>query len=405
MKEICLSIFIGREPCKKKLFERGIGMNSLPSFDFDPASRVVFGINSIEQLGELAAEIGSKRALLVTDRGIVAAGYAKKAIESFHKHSIECVVFDGAVENPSSLDVEKGVQFAKEHLSIDLIVGLGGGSAMDCAKGINFVLTNGGKIEDYWGTDKATKPMLPSIGIPTTAGTGSEAQSYALISHPHSHAKMACGDKKARFRIVILDPLLTLTMPPSVTAVTGIDAITHAVESYVTTAANPISRMFSLEAWRLLNGNFETVLKDPENVESRSKMLIGSYFSGAAIELSMLGAAHACANPLTTHYDVLHGVAVGVMLPHVIRFNASVAGSDYQDLLHASGKSGGAEQLRDRIVELQNAGSLPHGLKECNVQENKIPQLAKEAATQWTGKFNPRPLSETEFVELYESAY
>lgn len=385
--------------------KRGVGMNSLRTFDFHPATRVVFGENSIEKLGELAAEMGSKRAVLVTDRGIISAGIAKKAMDSLDKHSVECVVFDDVVENPSSLDVQKGVQFAKEHLPIDVIVGLGGGSAMDCAKGINFVLTNGGKMEDYWGTDKATKPMLPSIGIPTTAGTGSESQSYALISHPHSHAKMACGDKKARFRIVILDPLLTLSMPLSVTAVTGIDAVTHAVESYVATTANPLSRMFSMEAWRLLNGNFETVLQDPQNVESRSKMLIGSYFSGTAIEFSMLGAAHACANPLTTHYDVLHGVAVGVMLPHVIRFNAPVAESDYQDLLRASGKSGGAEQLRERILELQNAGSLPHGLKECNVQESKIPQLAKEAATQWTGKFNPRPLSETEFVELYESAY
>ena len=162
----------------------------------------------------------------------------------------------------------------------DLLIGLGGGSAMDCAKGINFILTNGGRMEDYWGVDKATKPMLPSIGIPTTAGTGSEAQSFALISQEDTHQKMACGDKKARFRTVILDPALTKSTPKGVTAATGIDAISHAVESYVSTRRNPISQMFAKEAWRLLEKSFEIVVGDPEKHRSPKPNAFGGAFGG-----------------------------------------------------------------------------------------------------------------------------
>ncbi|MBI1928436.1 iron-containing alcohol dehydrogenase [Candidatus Poribacteria bacterium] len=303
---------------------------------------------------------------------------------------------DSVEENPTTRHVEAGVRFAQERGQIDLIIGLGGGSAMDCAKGVNFLLTNGGVMEDYWGVDKATQPMLPSIGIPTTAGTGSEAQSFALIAQEKSHIKMACGDKKARFRTVILDPSLTKSVPKGVVAATGIDAISHAVESYVTTRRNPISQMFAKEAWRLLEESFETVLSQPENTEARGRMLLGAHLAGAAIENSMLGAAHACANPLTARYDITHGVAVGLMLPHVIRFNSEVIGDLYQALHPALG---------ERIVELKTAANLPHRLRDFHIDKKELPQLAKEAAGQWTGTFNPRPVSEIELLQLYEAAY
>lgn len=380
-------------------------MNSLKPFDFHHVSRVVFGENSLDQLGELSAELGAKNVLLVTDSGIVAAGHAERAVQSLRSASIHAVTFDGVQENPTTRNVEEGVRFAKEHGPIDFIVALGGGSVMDCAKGINFLLTNGGRMEDYWGADKARKTMHPSIGIPTTAGTGSEAQSYALITQEATHVKMACGDKKARFRAVILDPLITLSMPRGVTAVAGIDAITHAVESFVCTSANPLSRMYAREAWRLLERNFEAALNSPKGVDARGNMLIGSYFAGIAIEFSMLGAAHACANPLATHFDVLHGIAVGLMLPYVIRFNAVVAEPGYRELMLGSGRNGGAEELRQRILELKQMASLPGSLKACGVDERRIPELAKDAALQWTGRYNPRPVAEKDFIELYESAY
>ena len=195
--------------------------------------------------------------------------------------------------------VEAGRVFASTR-GVDSIVGLGGGSSLDCAKGINFVLTNGGSMRDYWGFGKASRPMLPMIAIPTTAGTGSEAQSYALISDAVTHVKMACGDPKAAFRAAILDPLLTRSQPREVTATAGYDAISHAVESYVTTRRNTASSVgFAREAWRLLAANFERVLRDPGDLEARGAMLLGAHFAGIAIENSMLGATHACANPLT----------------------------------------------------------------------------------------------------------
>src|SRR5919201_64522 len=175
--------------------------------------------------------------------------------------------------------------------------------------------------------------MLPSIGIPTTAGTGSEAQSFALIADEQTHMKMACGDRKAAFHIAILDPEVTVSQPAKVTALTGIDAVSHALESYVTTKRNPVSQIFAREAWKLLEVNLEKVLTNPQDLEARGAMQMGAFLAGTAIENSMLGVCHACANPLTAHYGITHGLAIGIMLPHVIRFNARVVGELYADLV------------------------------------------------------------------------
>ena len=369
----------------------------MQSFDFQSSTRVVFDENALDQLGSLTRELGGTRVIVVTDPGIIRAGIVDRALNSLKAASLKTFVFDRVKENPTSRHVADGAQFAKDWGGMDLLIGLGGGSAMDCAKGINFILTNGGRMEDYWGVNKATKPMLPSIGIPTTAGTGSEAQSFALISQEGTHQKMACGDKKARFRTVILDPVLTTTTPKGITAATGIDAIAHAVESYVSIQRNPISQMFAKEAWWLLEKSFEIVVSDPKNIEARSRMLLGAHLAGTAIENSMLGAAHACANPLTARYNITHGVAVGLMLPSVIRFNSQVVNALYQEL-HPS-------PLYERISELKAVARLPERLRDFGIQREDLPQLAEEAAEQWTGKFNPRQVSEVELLKLYEATY
>jgi alcohol dehydrogenase len=279
---------------------------------------------------------------------------------------------------------------------------------MDCAKGINFILTNGGRMADYKGFGKAARPMLPSVGVPTTAGTGSEAQCYALITDESSHLKMACGDKKAAFRVAILDPEVTLTQPRTVTAVTGIDAIAHAIESFVCTKANPFSRMCSLAAWRHLEPNFERVLDEPADLSAREAMLVGAHFAGMAIENAMLGVCHSCANPLTAHYGITHGVAVGLMLPHVIRFNAPAADPFYAELVAVNGLLNGepaGEVLAKRVGELARAAGLPGSLKECGVSESILPLLAHEANQQWTARFNPRPVTEAEVEAIYRSAW
>jgi alcohol dehydrogenase len=336
--------------------------------------------------------------LLVTDPGLEAAGHPQRAEASLRAAGLEVFVFDDVEENPTSKHVERGVAFAKP-LGIDLIVSVGGGSAMDCAKGINFLLTNGGRMADYKGFGKAHKPMLPSIGVPTTSGTGSEAQSYALIADEPSHMKMACGDRKAAFQAAILDPEVTVSQPHKVTALTGIDALAHAIESFVTTKRNPVAQMFAREAWKLLEVNLEKVLHNPADLEARGAMQMGAFFAGTAIENSMLGVCHSCANPLTAHYGLTHGLAIGIMLPHVIRFNAKAVGELYRELVEEAGlvnghPEGAAETLAQRITQLLHIAGLPTRLSQCGVSRGIFNVLAEEAAGQWTARFNPRPVSE-----------
>ncbi|MBI3824230.1 MAG: iron-containing alcohol dehydrogenase [Planctomycetes bacterium] len=380
----------------------------LEPFDFHTPTRVVFGPGTLRRLGELARELGDNRALLVTDPGLEAAGHPQRAQQSLRDAGLEVFVFDDVEENPTSRHVDRGVAFARD-LDIDLIVSVGGGSAMDCAKGINFLLTNGGTMADYKGFGKAKKPMLPSIGVPTTSGTGSEAQSYALIADEKTHLKMACGDRKAAFTAAILDPEVTVTQPTKVTALTGIDALSHAVESYVTTRRNPVSQMFAREAWKLLEVNLEKVLHHPGDLEARGAMQMGAFLAGTAIENSMLGVCHACANPLTAHYGITHGLAIGILLPHVIRFNAQTVGDLYCDLIEESGLRNGhidsaAEILAERLFHLMQLAELPTSLAECGVSRGILPLLSEEASQQWTARFNPRPVGEREILEVYEAA-
>jgi alcohol dehydrogenase len=380
-----------------------VNSNMIP-FDFQPRTRIVFGPDKVEQLGAIASEMGARRALVVTDPGIVAAGHTQRGISSLDEAGIETFLFDDVHENPSTDDVDRGVRFAARH-DPQLIVGLGGGSSMDCAKGINFVHTNGGTMHDYWGVGKALKEMLPMIAVPTTAGTGSETQSFALISDAKTHVKMACGDKKASFRAAILDPTLTVTQPDRVTALTGIDAIAHAIETYVTKPRNSVSLSFSREAWRLLAKNFATVLKEPGNLVARGEMQLGACFAGLAIENSMLGVAHALANPLTANFGIVHGQAVGVMLPHVIRFNGEKHSGWYRELASVSAEASDVESLAQLVTMLLRESGLSVALGDLAVKRENLPKLSKEAAEQWTAKFNPRPVAATDLLQIYEMAF
>jgi alcohol dehydrogenase len=382
----------------------------MKAFDFQPRTRVVFGAGVIEQLGELARELNFRRTLLVADHGLLASGHIDEAVGPLTKAGIEVIRFHDFEVNPDSRMVENGTAFVAP-LEIDSIIGLGGGSSMDCAKGINFLLTNGGRMSDYRGYGKATQPMLPMIAIPTTAGTGSEGQSYALISDVETHAKMACGDPKAAFRIALLDPALTVSQPRTITATSGFDAIAHAVETFVTTKRNPLSELFSREAWRLLEPNYERVLSEPNDLEARGAMQLGAYYAGVAIENSMLGATHACANPLTARYGTAHGEAIAMLLPTVVRWNETNAGSEYARLLRWSSVAGRnnhltpTEELARRLEELAEAGGLRSNLRAAGVKETELPELAADAAGQWTGTFNPRPFDKQGAIEVYQCVY
>jgi alcohol dehydrogenase len=390
-----------------------LGINrdsSLIPFDLQVRTRMIFGNDSIDQLGQLACGFSVRRVMVVTDPGIVAAGHASHGIQALQAAGLETGLFDGARENPTTADVDRGVTFARE-FSPDLLVGLGGGSSMDCAKGINFIYSCGGRMQDYQGVDKATQPMLPMIAVPTTAGTGSEMQSFALISDAETRAKLACGDKKASFAIAVLDPRLTLTQPSEVTALTGIDAVSHALETWVTRPRNPVSLLFSRESWRLLSANFLRVLEEPDNLEARGGMMLGAAWAGLAIENSMLGAAHALANPLTARHDIVHGQAVGMMLPHVIRYNGELFDDWYRELTAVSAGAAGAPSadsgsagIADFVERMVKAAGLHVNLKGCGVPRKEIQELAESAAHQWTGQFNPRPVDSGSLAAIYENA-
>lgn len=389
---------------------------------------VLFGLGAAAAVGELARELGGRRALVVTDPGVRAAGHADRAAAALGAAGVAARIFDAVIENPTTREVEAG-RDAAARWGADILVGLGGGSAMDCAKGINFLLTNGGRMEDYRGFGHARLPLLPAIGLPTTAGTGSEAQSYALISRAESHQKMACGDRQARFRIVVLDPSLLASAPRRAAAAAGLDALSHAVESLVCRAANPVSRMLSREAWRLLDPSLSSHLAAPAEADAAGGMLLGAHLAGAAIELSMLGAAHACANPLSARHGVAHGVAVALMLPHVVRWNGAPAGDwppgdgpaedgPVQDGPAQAGSApppaaayatlagcASSEMLAARLEELRAAAGLPERLREVGVEAPALRELAREAAQQWTAGFNPRPAGEEALLHLYEQAF
>jgi alcohol dehydrogenase len=380
-------------------------------FDFHCPTRIIFGPGKLNELGSLASGLGAKRVLVVSDRGVVKTGHTSRGIRSLEQNGLSVALFDRIEENPTTSHVNDGLADAQEFRP-DLIVGLGGGSSMDCAKGINFLFSCGGRMQDYWGEGKATGPLLPMIAVPTTAGTGSETQSYALIADAQTHVKMACGDKRAAFRAAILDPELTVTQPPRVTALTGIDALAHALETYVTKRRNSLSLAFSREAWRHLAPNLARVISDPKDLPARGAMQLGACLAGLAIENSMLGAVHALANPLTATYGIAHGEAIALMLPHVVRRNGDQVEVWYRELaecgsgIHVASKLGNAANaIAEFVSDISREAGLAGKLSECDVSRDDLPRLAAAATQQWTGNFNPVELSGDDYLKLYDAAF
>ena len=359
------------------------------------STRLIFGAGSLDRLGEAASELGFTRTLLVGDPGLL--GMRDRAATLLLNAGISVHIYSRFGANPDSNTVDAGREFAAP-LGVDSIVALGGGSALDAAKGINFLLTNGGRIQDYRGYAKAKRPLLPSIGIPTTAGTGSEAQTYCVIADAETHMKMACGDPSAAFRTAILDPDLAWSAPTEVRAAAGIDAAAHAIETLVTRRRSPLSQLLSREAWHLIEPSLLRAIDDGDDAGARTAMLLGSHLAGAAIEASMLGAAHACANPVTARYGTAHGIALGILVPHVVRWNAERIEMDYEDF-------GGVEKIVSLIDSARQKAGFPSTLRDLGAKEPDLEELAMLAATQWTGTFNPREMGAIGAMEIYKAAF
>lgn len=370
----------------------------IDSFATRTTPRLVFGAGKVDSLAECVREAGGTHVLLVSDAGIVAAGHVDRACRLLESAGVSVTIYDGVRENPGEEDIERCRVFAAG-LPIDCIVGLGGGSSMDTAKGCNFLLADGGRMSDFKGYGMARGKMLPFIAVPTTAGTGSECQSYAVVCRDGTHEKMACGDPKALARVAILDPELTESQPPKVAHLTALDAVSHALESAVCTRRNPLSSMYSREAFRHLAAGIGAVLENRATLDDRATVLLGASFAGKAIENSMLGAAHAAANPLTARYGLVHGHAVALTLPEVVRWNLEETGAAaiYQKLGECVG-----EPLSEWLERTVGLARLPD-LDGLDIGEDEVAAMAREASAQWTGQFNPRPMKEEDFASLYRA--
>lgn len=386
--------------------------SAIAAFDAPPGPRLVVGPGASDRIGEIAASLGLRRVLVVTDEGIVAAGHLDRVRGRLEAVGVAVAVYDRVRENPSGADAEACTRAAATHAA-DGLLGLGGGSALDTAKGCSLLLTNGGRMRDWRGHASPPKPLLPLIAVPTTTGTGSECQSYALIADDESHVKIACGAPGLLPRAAVLDPALAATQPRRVTACTGLDALVHAVETAVTRTRNPLSLLFAREAFALIDAHFERSLAHGDDLAARAAMQLGAAWAGTAIERSMLGAAHAAANPLTARCGLVHGHAVAVMLPAVVRYNAEdpAIAEEYARLaIHArlapadASPAAAVAGLRVRLRDLLRAAQAPADLVACGFIPDDIPAMAAEAAQQWTGTHNPRPVDAQAFERIYRES-
>ncbi|MGC0153227.1 L-threonine dehydrogenase [Chromobacterium vaccinii] len=347
---------------------------------------------------------GFRRALIVTDAGLVKSGLAGRVAEMLGQADIEPVVFDGVHANPGCADVEAGLALLRDK-RCDAVVSLGGGSPHDCAKAIALVAVNGGRIQDYEGVDKSAKPQLPLVAINTTAGTASEMTRFCIITDESRRIKMAIVDKHVTPILSVNDPETMAGMPPSLTAATGMDALTHAVEAYVSTAATPITDACALKAVALIAGFLRRAVHDGRDMEAREAMAYAQFLAGMAFNNASLGYVHAMAHQLGGFYDLPHGVCNAVLLPHVQAFNAVEAGERLGDVARALGEADGdARAAIAAIGRLSADVGIPPGLRALDVREADIPLLADNALRDACGLTNPRRASHEELCAIFRAA-
>ncbi|SHF45949.1 alcohol dehydrogenase [Desulfacinum infernum DSM 9756] len=371
----------------------------------------LMGIGAHKEIGNQIKVLGGKKPFLCTDQGIVSAGIADEITQIIKKDTgLDVVVFDETVPNPTDVNVHDGLKIFQEN-GCDLIISLGGGSAHDCAKGIGIVATNGGHIRDYEGIDKSSKPMPPFIAVNTTAGTASEMTRFCIITNTDTKVKMAIVDWRVTPNVAINDPLLMMGMPPALTAATGMDALTHAVEAYVSTIATPVTDACALKAIELIADNLRAAVANGSDVEARDKMAYAEYLAGMAFNNASLGHVHAMAHQLGGFYDLPHGVCNAILLPHVQRFNLIAKMDRFVDIAVAMGENvtglstrSAAEKALEAITVLSQDVGIPRGLSELGVKEEDIPTMAENAQKDACGLTNPRCPTLEDVIQIYKNA-
>lgn len=371
----------------------------------------IMGIDCLDEAMAAIAGYGLRKALIVTDEGLAKAGVAERIAGLLAERDIQSVLFDGAKPNPSIANVEAGLAILQRE-GCDCVVSLGGGSPHDCAKGIALCATNGGHIRDYEGVDRSAKPQLPLIAINTTAGTASEMTRFCIITDEARHVKMAIVDRNVTPILSVNDPALMVAMPKGLTAATGMDALTHAIEAYVSTAANPITDACALKAITLISDNLRQAVQDGSDLQARENMAYAQFLAGMAFNNASLGYVHAMAHQLGGYYDLPHGVCNAVLLPHVQRFNAKVSAARLRDVAKAMGvkvcgldAEQGAGAAISAIEHLAAAVGIPAGLADLGANVEDVPILAENALKDACGLTNPRPANQAEIEAIFKAAF
>jgi alcohol dehydrogenase len=370
----------------------------------------LMGVGAAKQVGPQAKSLGGKKALIVTDKVLANLGVAARIKGQLEEAGLQAVVFDGAEPNPTDTNVHDGLKVYEQH-RCDTIVSLGGGSAHDCAKGIGIVAANGGNIRSYEGIDKSTKPMPPFIAVNTTAGTASEMTRFCIITNTSTHVKMAIVDWRCTPNVAINDPVLMVGKPPALTAATGMDALTHAVEAYVSTAATPITDACAIKAIELIGEHLRPAVANGHNLEARDRMAYAEYLAGMAFNNASLGYVHAMAHQLGGLYNLPHGVCNAILLPVVCEFNLIAAARRLGDVAVALGEdvSGlapvdAAAKGIAAIRKLSRSIGIPAGLKTLGVKEADLPTMAENAMKDACRLTNPRTATLQEVVAIFQAA-
>lgn len=370
----------------------------------------LMGAGCLKDAADSIKAQGFTKGLIVTDKILNQIGVVKQVQDLLSERGVSAVVFDGTQPNPTISNVNAGLELLKQN-DCDFVTSLGGGSPHDCAKGIALVASNGGAIADYEGVDKSAKPMLPLIAINTTAGTASEMTRFCIITDEARHIKMAIVDKHTTPLISVNDPELMLAKPASLTAATGMDALTHAVEAYVSIAATPITDAVAIKAIELIQAHLRTAVAHGGDIEAREQMAYAQFMAGMAFNNASLGYVHAMAHQLGGFYDLPHGVCNAILLPHVQRYNAQVCPERLRDVAKAMGVNvegmsaeQGADAAIEAIVQLAKDVGIPTGIRELGAKLEDIPTLADNALKDACGFTNPKQATHEEISAIFEAA-
>ena len=382
------------------------------SFAVNQPTQIQFGVNSCADLHETVKQLGGSKVFLVIDPGLQQAGIIEKVTSSLDENSTPYILYDNVQPEPGLQLADTGAALAKKE-NVDCVVGVGGGSALDIAKAISILLTNGGKAEDYLGLGKIKRAGVPKIMIPTTAGTGAEVTFTAVFINEKTQSKGGMNGDPLYPDAAILDPALTTSLPPAVTAATGIDAFTHALEAYVSTQAHAISDMYALEAIDLISRNLGIAYANGDNLAARSAMLIGSLLGGKALATAGVGLVHAMAYPLGGMFSTAHGLANAVLLPYVVDYNIIGSPEKYAAVAELMGFDTEGLPLREAaqmaveaIYQLNTDVGIPGSLADLDIPADKIPAMAEIALTVTRPvENNPRKPSLADVISVYEKAH